>query len=531
VQDPGGAVCQIQQRIYTQGSGGGVGLGDRQCQVNRALAHTIAGRLITASIDEGIEFDGSEGSAPAGAGGAGGSVCSSVERLTLESMRLVARVPDAPVHLQSSHASTVLAGCLARQFANFDSTVEAESLSNLSSSFGSLGSSASAGDETEECMRTTDDDQYLASSSEAAPGEHEAAAEPQVEFSEGRRASDGIMAHGIHAFHQQFKAAKSRGIPEMRKELERFRLEASAESGDTSKRRAFKCRVNRGGQGQSLDDDGALSSSPQRSLLSVGRRVPPPPNAELHRLMATCHQYHPLSVVRPCRPATDYQAYQQLHQQLPSCFQRLLIDGSAARPSLSMTDDRVLPRGGAAARALYSSIHPAFSTTRSRDCSPNNPTGLGPPRATAASPPTFVPLGYGGRASGGMYVGMRPRGAVDPFFVPTCRSHDSLAVAAIPDPSNCESTSLEALVGRHHRHTMVPPGTTGGAAASSHGNLTVGFEGSRDEGIHRHMVRRTLFRLVQQQTLASPSGDEDYVERSLQQEHTRGAESSRSQPS
>lgn len=216
-------VCQRQQMIHTDPCGGLPSLPfrvGRVVPVGRVFPQVSAGRAIaTTSIDEGVEADCDEESD------------GSKEKVGQVPVTSAVGVAEGTDYL--SKADTF--GCFGsvdmsnqpcvNTATSFDSNIELDAISNVSSSpSGSITYSAVPAE-------VADVPEYSGDALEEEPVDGQKNSSLSADFREGRRASDGLVVRGVLEFQQQLrKSMKTRGVVELRKELEKLQSETSRDS-------------------------------------------------------------------------------------------------------------------------------------------------------------------------------------------------------------------------------------------------------------------------------------------------------------
>jgi len=447
-----------QQRIYTSGP---------QPVVTHGGTVLSGPRLSLAkmSIDEGVELEGSE---------------SSYETLNppLASTPSSTAKPNLISHSSSDGSSDA---------ASFDSTTDVEMLANAVQStswaFTSRESlSSTTGPEFPPVVSTNQDvplDRlaYLVESSFgtgtleshipgrcylAVPVPMNAMQVPNIGmegrhqdgfFHSGRRASDGLETRGDILKLQQLM--KTRGVPEMQKELELLPVAADPGQHPEPRSQRLEPRSGRPLHQRSFEEGSCGQTAGRLSPLSARRsRQAVSGNYMRPRLAAMNRGRHPTSTKSPLAELTT------LCRMLPA-------SGTSERNHSPLRSEQ---------QALQHQFQQLGLS------------GIPVNQASAAAPlPAMSALIH-------LPVCIGEIGA--------CLSEHRLAIAASPtiqsDISSCRSQD------------SIHSGTTKESIAPVH--LPVGHPATVVDDGRRHMVRRTLFRLAHQQTLISSFGEEDIPE-------------------
>lgn len=509
-------VCQRQQMIYTDPCSGRPLLPSwvgRVAPVSRIFPQASVGRAIaTTSIDEGVETDYDEEndgsketagqipvlSAVAGAEGAGclakADAYGCFGRIGLPNQPLI--IPNA----------------------SFDSNIELDVISNVSSSpSGSITSSAVPTDvaDVPECPGDVPEEESTDDQRNSGLC---------VDFREGRRASDGLMVRGVLEFQQHLKKSmKTHGMAELRKELEKLQLETSGD-GDAKYRAARPGRFAdvRSIQQRSMEESVSTVRGPslmikRTNLTSVDHYGPLVLQKRLTMKLGLqagiCYEPVHSAAFAPDPDAVRGPAGVSPHvsnlrtiksqplQMMPYCTspnrQLWLLQASLKQPHQQVQAKEVEDASVARFGLLHSrfpqrnddpssvSVKPAALPLSLRSLSPSFLHGDLPPfHAQLSAEPFPVASSH------------QPKTV---HLVPTCRSQGNLTEygLGVDSSQTRDSASLGALL----KH----PAYCGGGAAVA---TVAAAEVQEPDAKKRHMVRRTLFRLVQQETLVSPC-DED----------------------
>lgn len=514
-------VCQRQQMIYTDPCSGRPLLPSwvgRVAPVSRIFPQASVGRAIaTTSIDEGVETDydeendGSKETAgqipvPSAIAGAEGASC--LAKADVYGCFGRIGLPNQPLVIPN---------------ASFDSNIELDVISNVSSSpSGSITSSAVPTDvvDVPECSGNVPEEEST---------DDQRNSSLCVDFREGRRASDGLMVRGVLEFQQHLKKSmKTHGVAELRKELEKLQLETSGD-GDAKYRGATR-------PGRFADVRSIQQRSMEESVSTVRG-----PSLMIKRTNPTSvDHYGPLVLQKRLTMKLGLQAgicYEPVHsaafapdpdavrgptgvpphvsnlrtiksqplQMMPYRTspnrQLWLLQASLKQPHQQVQAKEV-EDGSTAARfeQLYSrfpqrnedpsvSVKPAALPLSLRSLSPSFLHGELPPFHAQLSAEPFP-------------VASSQHQPKTVHLVPTCRSQGNLTEYGLGVDSS-QTRDSSASLGALLKH----PAYCGGAAAVA-ATTAAAAEMQEPDAKKRHMVRRTLFRLVQQETLVSPC-DED----------------------
>ena len=543
--------CQaVQQRVYTDAA-------SRQLlapRVSAAVARVSAAgrglRPITTSIDEGVELDSGEldgDREPVAGGGGGGGRGATIG------------LPDiSPLMFgclsQLNSANQPLNMTTGSPFTSFDSNIEVDVLT--SSPCGSTilpadSSLPAAAAETQgDGVDETDEPKDTAAS--------------LVNFREGRRASDGLVAHSVLAFRQHLKESmKTKGIAEIRKELENLQNLMSDHCAGGDHNRGRRCRY-RGGkvaayQQRSLEET-VLVTQPTRLVLK--RKSLPTSNyaaaVPLSKLlMQKCalrygdasmedrsaaagqpyclphHQCLLPSHIQPWRASTQPPSattpplqmssstspqvctQHQLHMQ----FQQLQIGARAVRPSTppitGCHDDGISTRQMLSAASFSGMPSSGDSVADGLLAWCQSVDG----RLIPVSAGTLLEQHHSLGA-----IGERQPCSLASLTTPTCRSYGGIASSqagglaptatglTIPTCHSQESlhffasASMAAAIQRQQGNLINTAGL-GVLTNPPSGLLSDAATSPASQSVdetRRHMVRRTLYRLAPQQTLISP---------------------------
>ena len=189
------------------------------------------GQMITTSIDEGVEADMSDRDSEAK-----DSSESSAEFKAPAPPRLVhsnafgdlSQLPIGGINISETSISTGISS----PFTSFDSNIEADLMSSLTScapipgmAYTPQQPASAAAPVITMTPPTTSKFQHHSGRGEVVEGEtvnlDRSQSRSPVNFREGRRASDGLVTHGIIAFRQRLReGGKTRGVGELRREME-----------------------------------------------------------------------------------------------------------------------------------------------------------------------------------------------------------------------------------------------------------------------------------------------------------------------
>ena len=460
-----------QQRIYTSGP---------QPSAVEAGSGYVSGlrpSLAQMSIDEGVELEASENSyemlnqptvPPAAASttktnlvsfsSSGGSSDAASFDSTIDADVLASAVQGTPWAFTSGESLSSAGGleCVSAGVGGQDATAEnpAESLPGMPVTTGNFPQP------TGRCYLVVPGQSNMLQ----VPGGGAEGGSQDGFFHSGRRASDGLATHGDILKLQQLM--KTRGVPEMQKELELLTVPADPRQPSELRSRRVELRHGRPMHQHSFED-GSCGKSGRLSPLSARRsRQPTTGSCMRPRLAYLGRSRQPAATKSPleelttlCRmvPTTErnrspHSSEQQLLQQQ---FQQLGIEGSSNTQTVAAIP---LPVG---IIQLPIGTGPAAVAS----C-------LSEQRLAAASPPTTL------------------------SDVSSCRSQDSI-----------------------HSYSMME------SIAPAHlpvGQPAAGADDGSSGSVRRHMVRRTLYRLVHQQTLISSFGEEDIPEVSPVSEQAAG---------
>lgn len=522
-----GAICQRQQMIYTDPCSGRPLLPPRVVRVGpvgRVYGQASVARAIAAtSIDEGVETDYDEESEALKEASTGQTVASTT--VGQEGVGGLARSDIygcfGRVGLQNQPLASYPSN-------SFDSNIELDVISNVSSS--------PSGSITASNMSTE--------MAEAAECPGEGVEEPDapddqkdqrafVEFREGRRASDGLVVRGVMEFQQHLKKSmKTRGVAELRKELEKLRLEAAGDSEMKHRARPGRFLDVRSMQQRSLEETVSgfrgpnlvikRTSLPVVGTLTFQKRIALRPGGPWYDGSHSGGYAQDVDAVRTSAVVAQHvPSYKPIKSQplhvLPYCTSpsRHLwpLQNPVKTPTHQLPHQLPLQeRPDEGARfGLLSSHFPMKKDERPCAQSVTNPPSL---RSVS---PCFlqreIPPGFLTCPSSELFpVSSAAHALKDNHFVPTCRSQDSLLefTSKVDALQSRDSSSLGALL-KHptYSNTLATMSTT---------------EAPEPDATRRHMVRRTLFKMAQQQTCGDDGdGDELSLEETADAERSGGA--------
>jgi hypothetical protein len=280
-------------------------------------------------------------------------------------------------------------------------------------------------------------------------------------FHSGRRASDGLVSRA-DVFPLQ-ESMKTRGVAELRKELEMLQLQtSSADTPGAHRKMQLLSVMGRAVQPRSFDESTSSASPGRQNLSNVCKGRPILCTNSFRPRLA---MFHRARIQAEACPLLSRSRLHPEHYVLQQRFQGLNISGDSSWRGLG----------------LNSSSHVVSTSAFQRPFPGGQQTIAGclsDQRLATASPPTGLD-------------------------VSSCRSQDSLhctrASQESPSPlrSPCISTPSSFLDATSSIVSGI--GANGGGATGD----------SPNEAVRRHIVRRTLYRLVHQQTLISPCGEED----------------------
>ena len=447
-----------QQRIYTSGP-----------QPEMGFPSSVLPRLPLAkmSIDEGVELEDSESSYEMQAASAS----------TAANTNLVSFSSDGSSDVASFDSSTdadILAGVVQATPWAFTSGESASSATGLvSTSAGEVNQdfvTDKSANLPESLSGMGAEENVAARCRLAVPGPSNTLQVPVVSgqggsqdgfFHSGRRASDGLATRTDILQLQQLM--KTRGVPELQKELDSLQVPADLRQPPRSRRAEH--RHGRPQQQHSFEEGsyatgGRLSPFSARKLrqgncvrprlAALGRsRQPVPTKSPLAELNTLCRMLPTGGTVERNRSPLSSE-----HQMMQQQFQQLGIDGTSASTIPLPSSSGLIQ------------VPVAIGPTAVIAC-------LSDQRLSVPSPPTTT------------------------SDVSACHSQDSI-----------HSYIMKQSIAPVH----LPVGQT----------VTVVDDGSTGS-VRRHMVRRTLYRLVHQQTLISSFGEEDIPEVSPVSEQAAGS--------
>jgi len=474
-----------QQRIYTSGP---------QPSVTAETGGYVTMQrpsLAQMSIDEGVELESSESSyevlnrppVPAAASAAkknlvsfsssGGSSDAASFDSSIDADILANAVQSTPWAFTSGESLSSAAGLECASAVTSSQDVPTDGSANRTESSSGMPAAGNYPQQTRRC--------YL-----AVPGQSNTLQVPGVEaeggsqdgfFHSGRRASDGLATHADILKLQQLM--KTRGVPEMQKELESSLVPVDPRHLAELRSRRVEVRHGRPVHQHSFED-GSYATSGRLSPLSARRsrqavtgscmrprlaylgrsRQPAPTKSPLAELTTLCRMLPTSGSTERNRSPLSSE-----HQLMQQQFQQLGIDGV---PNSQAVSALPLP---ACLVQLPIGVCPTTVVT----C-------LSEQRLAAASPPATV------------------------SDVSSCRSQDSIHPYAMK----------ESIAPVHLPVCQSVTATDDGSTGS----------------VRRHMVRRTLYRLAHQQTLILSFDEEDIPEVSPVSEQAAGTNDPRpdSQP-
>lgn len=497
-------VCQRQQMIYTDPYGGRPFRVGRVVPAGRVFPQVSAGRAIaTTSIDEGVEADCDEESD------------GSKEKVGQISVTSAVGVAEGTDYL--SRADTH--GCLAcvdmsnqpcaNAATSFDSNIELDAISNVSSSpSGSITYSAASAEvaDAPECSGDVLEE-------ESVDGQKNSGL--SVDFREGRRASDGLVVRGVLEFQQHLrKSMKTRGVVELRKELEKLQSETSRDSYTRFQAKPGRFVDAKNTQQRSLEDNvPAVQSSSlvikrtslpcvDRGALVLQKRL----RYGLHT--GVCYEPVHLAAFVPNSDAVrGQQGFSQHTSNLrPFKSQPPQVRPYSTSPNRQMWQLRTSLKhvqvqrqdvgGDDGSTAQFRQFQPHFSQRS------ENPSVVRTDENTLclrSLSPSFLHGGvptHRAPLSGEFFPVTSSRLAEPIPLVPTCHSQGNLAEYGLCVDSLQAGDS--ASVGTLLKH----PTSCGGAIA------TAVTTDTQEPGAKCHLARRTMFRLLQQQAHVSSCGED-----------------------
>lgn len=480
----------------------------RVAPVSRVFPQASVGRAIaTTSIDEGVETDydeendGSKETAgqmpiPSTLAGAEGTSC--LAKADVHGCFGRIGLPNQPLVIPN---------------ASFDSNIDLDVISNVSSSpSGSITSSAVPTDSVDvpECSGDVPEEESTDDQKDSSLC---------MDFREGRRASDGLMVRGVLEFQQHLKKSmKTHGVPELRKELEKLQLATSGDCDAKYRARPGRLVDVRSIQQRSMEESVSTVRGPnlmikRTNLTSVDHCGPLVLQKRLtmkHGLQTgICYEPVHSAAFAPdpdmMRGPTGISPHvsnlktikSQPLQMMPYCTspnrQLWLLQASLKQPhqvqAKEVEDGNVARFGQFHSRFPHRNEDPSVSV---------KPTAL--PLSLRSLSPSFL---HGELPPFHAQLSAEPFPIVSSHqtktvhLVPTCRSQGNLTEygLGVDSSQTRDSSSLGTLL-KHPTYCC-------GAVAT-----VTATEMQEPDAKKRHMVRRTLFRLVQQETLVSPC-DED----------------------
>lgn len=499
--------------------------------------------VITTSIDEGVELDSdlcstasicsnfsrdshiesvsSQGSASKnlflleGAGGGGGGSLARNE---------VFGEMGQVLNTSSQSISTGIGS----PFMSFDSNVEADLMSSLSSCVQPPGHASASPPPTllqqanQNLVAATTTPPFSSKFSHggagaACRGDNARAclreSRSPVSFREGRRASDEVLAHGVIAFRQRLRdTMKTRGVAELRKEMEKLQ---SRYRPNLTEEELFQlqlehvqyqevCRRRQWSLDETHQPSAEHTVSNVRSLSSGSRNGSQRLNfgqSEQLSCGLTC------AVVRGAGPLADpYAALQQAPYPLKmaefiakSSLHQNIIQNRLQQLLLQRT-----PHPGGGGPELLPSLHQQFQQLQieSSSCPQGNPSHPLPQKTPALAPHYAALIGAGPVAPG----------CILPTF-----NFPAAAAAALPsqtDPAAVASSSTES--------TALATDSSAAPLLVAKQEVDFGvYKGSIGVPLHhspvpprlmrRHFVRQSSYKLTQQQVsqVVSATGDEE----------------------
>lgn len=531
-----GAICQRQQMIYTDPCSGRPLLPPRVMRVGpvgRVYGQASVARAIAAtSIDEGVETDYDEDSEALRGEGSAGQTVSPPTAAGQEGAGSLARADIYGCFGRVGMQNQPLAGYPSN---SFDSNIELDVISNVSSSpSGSITASSNMSTEMAEAAAECPGD----GAEEVDASDDQKDQRAFVEFREGRRASDGLVVRGVMEFQQHLKKSmKTRGVAELRKELEKLRLETAGDS-------ELRPRTMRPGRFHDA------RSMQQRSLEETVTGFRGPTNLIIKRTslpgpVVGTLTFQKRIALRPGGPwydgshPTGYaqdvdagRASAVVAQHVPSSFKPIKSQPLHVLPYCTSPSRHLWPLQNPVRNSTHHLPHQFPLQERPSDDShrfgllsshlpmrkDEHPSAGGvanPPSLRSVSPCFLrgeIPPGFATCPSSDLFpVSSSSAALKDDHLVPTCRSQDSLLefTSKVDALQSRDACSLGALL-KHPTYSSAMA-TTMSAGDSPEPDAT-----------RRHMVRRTLFKMAQQQTCGD-DGDELNLEEVVDAERAAGA--------